>query len=97
MIDEGRAVSYPGSFAFLLLPSLPRADEAHEADDGAERAERDEEVEEGSHAEHALQVLLVHAVDGEDEPLNVVEQEADGGDGEPARRLAVGARGASRS
>src|SRR5438477_5466977 len=89
--------SFAPSLTVGLLPLerivlWARACEAHEADDGAQRAERDEEVEEGGHADYVLYVPLVHAVDGEDEPLHVVEQEADGGDCEPARRVAEGAR-----
>src|ERR1700749_4337081 len=62
--------------------------ETHEADNGAARAERDEEIEEGGHADDVLDVMLVDAVNGEDEPLQMVEQKADSGGREPARRLA---------
>src|ERR1700748_3717419 len=66
--------------------------ETHEADDGADRAERDEEIEEGGHADDVLDVMLVDAVNGEDQPLQMVEQKADRGGREPARRLAEDTR-----
>src|ERR1051325_5780257 len=72
---------------------LTRTRQPDKSHDCAERSDDDEDIEEGAESQHRIKIALLPAGYGEkpeQQKLNVINQQADRGKTEPARRCSEG-------